>query len=61
MPSTLAVSGGASIAVVGPFLVRSVLERIGKGAGEAVHNLPFRVGERDPLNPCPYPLPVFEL
>ena len=38
----------------------SVLERICKGAVEAVHNPSFRVGERDPLNPCPYHLPVFE-
>ena len=53
MPSTLAVSGGASTAVVGLYLVRSVLERIGKGAVEAVHNPSFRVGERDPSNPCP--------
>ena len=60
MPSTLAVSGGASIAFVGLYLVRSVLERIGKGAVEAVHNPSFRVGERDPLNPCPYHLPVSE-
>ena len=38
MPSTLAVSGGASAAVVGMYLVRSVLERIGKGAVEADDN-----------------------
>ena len=52
MPSTTAVDG--------LYLVRSVLERIGKGAVEAVHNPSFWVGERDPLNPCPYHLPVFE-
>ena len=34
-PSTLAVSGGAPTAVVGMYLVRSALERIG-------------IGERDP-------------
>ena len=51
MPSTLAVSGGASTAVVGLYLVRSVLKRIGKGVVEAVHNPSFRVGERDLLNP----------
>ena len=60
MPSTLAVSGGASTAVVGLYLVRSALERIGKGAVEALQNPMFRVCETDPLNPCPYHLPVFE-
>ena len=53
MPSTLAVSGGASTADVGLHLVRSVLERIGEGAVEAVHNPSFWVGERDSLNPGP--------
>ena len=60
MPSTLAVSGGASTAVFGLYFVRSALERIGKGAVEAVQNPTFRVCERDPLNPCPYHMPVFE-
>ena len=41
MPSTLAVSGGASTAVVGLYLVRTVFQQIGKGAIEAVHS--FRV------------------
>ena len=56
MPSTLAVSGGASTAVVGLYLVRSVLEQIGKGVVKAVHNPSYR----DLLNPCPYHLSVFE-
>ena len=59
MPSTLAVSGGASTAVVGLYLVSSALERIGKGAVAVVHNQSFWAGERGPLNPCPYHLPVF--
>ena len=41
MPSTLAVNGGASTAV-GLYLVRSALERIGKGAVEAVQNPTFQ-------------------
>ena len=60
MPSTLAVSGGASTAVIGLYLVRCALERIGEGAVEAVQNPTFGVGERDPLNRCPYHPPVFE-
>ena len=45
VPFTLHVSGGASTAVVGLYLVRCALERIGKGAVEGV---------RDPSNPCPF-------
>ena len=59
MPSTLAVSGRASTAVVGLFLVRSVLERVGEGVVETVHKPSFRFGEI-PLNPCPYHLPVLK-
>ena len=51
MPSTLAVSGGASTAVVGLYLVRSAQERSGIGAVEAVQNPTFRVGERESFEP----------
>ena len=37
MPSTLAVSGGASTAVLGLYVIRAALERIERGAFEAVH------------------------
>ena len=55
MPSTIAVSGGASTAVVGLYLVRGALERTGKGAVEAVHNHPFWVGERMSFEPLSVP------
>ena len=37
MPSTLAVSGGASTAVLGLRVIRAALERVERGALEAVH------------------------
>ena len=43
MPSTLAVSGGASTAVVGLYLVRTALQQNWKGAVEAVHTPSLRL------------------
>ena len=37
MPSTLAVSGGASTAVLDLYVIRAALQRIERGAFEAVH------------------------
>ena len=60
MPSTLVVSGGASAAVVGLYLMRTALQQIGKGAIEAVHTPSLRFDGSNFENPCPHHLPVFE-
>ena len=60
MPSTLAVCGGASTAVGGLYLVRTALERFGKGAIEAALDPSLRLDGSNFENPCPYHLPVFE-
>ena len=60
MPSTLAVSGGASTAVVVLFLVRTSLQQIGKGAVEAVYTPSLRFDGSNFENPCPSHLPASE-